>query len=168
MLSTQYPNTVILQLRGGFYNAFDDSAIVLSEIMDYKLNQSSSGKYKSGFPVNVLDKVLTQFKNHHVNTIVFDNEKIVDNIDFEDNSFINYVDEELLNKAQVNTETTEQSSNKDNDKNNVNSYLSDINFLTAICNGRNPYTNEPINTLDLNNINTIRTLYRIRDGLMNI
>ena len=173
ILSKQYPNTVILQLRGGFYNAFDDSAIVLSNIMDYKLNQSVSGKYKSGFPVNILDKVIKEFKKHHIDTIVFNNEKIVDNIIFDDNEFVNHVDRDLFfNASYSSKETSEDIRNVDNANKSSRlekSELSDnIDFLTAICNGRNPYTNEITDKLDLNNVNTINTLYKIRDVLIDV
>ena len=167
ILSRQYPNTVILQLRGGFYNAYDDSALVLSEVMDYKLTQSSSGKYKSGFPINALDKVIRQFKNFHIDTIVFDNDKIVDNIIFDDNEFLNYLSNELrlidYNKPDIVQKKREKLSQKKDI-----SYSSEIEFLSSVCDGRNPYTNEITNSLDLNNVNTIRTLYKIRDALLKL
>ena len=37
LLAEEYPETLILQLRGSFYNAFNDGAMVLSDLMDYQL-----------------------------------------------------------------------------------------------------------------------------------
>ena len=58
LLAEKYPDTVIIQLIGGFYNTYGKSAIALSEVTGYKLKQTSKKTYKCGFDFNSLNKVL--------------------------------------------------------------------------------------------------------------
>ena len=44
ILQEQYPDTLVLELQGNFYKAYDSSAWVLSGLMEYKLKEES-GKY---------------------------------------------------------------------------------------------------------------------------
>ena len=37
ILQEQYPDTLVLELQGNFYKAYDSSACVLSGLMEYKL-----------------------------------------------------------------------------------------------------------------------------------
>ena len=55
-LEKEKPETVILQLRGVFYNAFGKSALALSGVTEYQVKEET-GTYKCGFPLKVSDKV---------------------------------------------------------------------------------------------------------------
>lgn len=74
-LEKQYPGNVILQLRGMFYNAFENSAIVLSAITGYKLKRMQSGTLKCGFPANALEKNIELLKRKNISFKVYQNEK---------------------------------------------------------------------------------------------
>ena len=66
-LSRKYKNTVILDKRGIFYNAFGDDAKVVSVITGYNVNNN-----QVGFPVKNLEKVVSMLSNKHVSVYVDD------------------------------------------------------------------------------------------------
>ena len=63
ILQEQYPDTLVLELQGNFYKAYDSSAWVLSGLMEYKLKETKAG-YKCGFPVVAYDKVKAVCENN--------------------------------------------------------------------------------------------------------
>lgn len=88
-LKEQYPNMLVLQLQGNFYKAFNDSAYVLSGLMDYKLKPTRSG-YKCGFPVVAYDKVKEACESQRISYVVYDGNALVDQNSFSDNQFQSY------------------------------------------------------------------------------
>lgn len=88
-LKEQYPDMLVLQLQGNFYKAFNDSAYVLSGMMDYKLNPTKSG-YKCGFPTVAYDKVKEACELQRISYVVYDGETLVDQYSFSDNQFQSY------------------------------------------------------------------------------
>lgn len=91
ILEEKYPATCIVQLRGNFYNAFNDSAVVLSALREYKLKPATSG-YKCGFPETVLSSVMEDFEKNHINFMAFNNGDVVIEKSFEDNRFKEYLE----------------------------------------------------------------------------
>lgn len=103
-LVQEYSKTVILRLRGKFYNAFDESAMIVGELLKYKVKRTKTGKCKVGFPVESFDKVVGCIKNEEVNIIVFDGDEITAKKVFENNQYQN-----ILNRFDVSCiEETEQ------------------------------------------------------------
>lgn len=91
-LQEKYPYTLILRLRGNFYQSFDDSAFALSAITGYKLrHRSKNSLYTCGFPCNALDKVMGLIQKAKINHIVFDAQEIVVHELYDDNSFVSIV-----------------------------------------------------------------------------
>ena len=66
-LKRKYKNTVILDKRGIFYNAFGDDAKVVSTITGYNINNN-----QVGFPINNLEKVVSMLSSSHVSVYVDD------------------------------------------------------------------------------------------------
>lgn len=66
-------NNVVLRKSGGFYVCFDNDAIILSYLCNYKLNNG-----RVGFPINTINKVINILDNNSVNYIVKDNMEEVD------------------------------------------------------------------------------------------
>lgn len=73
-LKEEFPSTVILVKVGYFYHAYNSDAGVLSYIMNYKFKNNTSG-----FSVNTLEKVISEFSKCKVNVYV-------------DNMFFNFGD----------------------------------------------------------------------------
>ena len=69
---------LIIRLQGMFYNAYDDSAKVLSVLTGYKVKQvSATSKLKCGFPSSALDKNVAMFNNSHISFCIMNKEKVV-------------------------------------------------------------------------------------------
>lgn len=66
-LKRKYKNTVILDKRGIFYNAFGSDAKVVNAITGYNINNN-----QVGFPINNLEKVVSMLSTHHVSVYVDD------------------------------------------------------------------------------------------------
>ena len=66
-LKRKYKNTVILDKRGIFYNAFGSDAKVVSTITGYNINNN-----QVGFPINNLEKVVSMLSSSHVSVYVDD------------------------------------------------------------------------------------------------
>lgn len=77
---------VVIRKAGGFYNVFDDDAIIVSYLTNYKIVGG-----KCGFPSNTLDKVVNLLCNNKVNYVVRDNMNDIDKKDFKRNNKYNKV-----------------------------------------------------------------------------
>lgn len=80
-LSEKYPNTIILQVRGTFYNAFSDSAKVLSAVFGYKLVENEKGTYKSGFPIDGSESKFEYLKSQNISFLAMNKDEIVEQYD---------------------------------------------------------------------------------------
>ena len=85
-LAQEYKDTVLLRLRGKFYNAFDDSAKIIGELLGYKV-RAKNGRCRVGFPVESFEKVIDCLKRENVNTICFDGETKTAEAFFENNQY---------------------------------------------------------------------------------
>lgn len=89
-----YKETIIIRLRGMFYNAFEESAYVLSVITGYKVKRTSlKAKSKCGYPSTAFGKVLEILKKEHINYVIYEGKEIVEKECFEDNQFLNVLQE---------------------------------------------------------------------------
>lgn len=88
-LKEQHPDMLVLQMQGNFYKAFNDSAFVLSGLMDYKLRDTKSG-HKCGFPVIAYDKVKAACEDQKISYVVYEGDVLVDQQSFPDNRFKEY------------------------------------------------------------------------------
>ena len=61
-------NTVVLRKSGGFYICFDNDAIILSYLCNYKI---SNGRV--GFPINTINKVTNLLIDNNINYIIKEN-----------------------------------------------------------------------------------------------
>lgn len=89
ILQEKHPDMMVLQMQGNFYKAFNDSAYVLSGLMDYKLRTTKSG-YKCGFPVIAYDKVKAACEEQKISYVVYEGDKLVDQGNFLENRFQEY------------------------------------------------------------------------------
>lgn len=69
---------VAVRLQGMFYNAYSDSAKVLSVVTGYKIKQNTAtSQLKCGFPSNALEKVKELFQRENVSFMAFDKDHLV-------------------------------------------------------------------------------------------
>ena len=61
-------NSVVLRKSGGFYICFDDDAIIISFLCNYKINNG-----RVGFPINTINKVINILEDNCINYIIKEN-----------------------------------------------------------------------------------------------
>ena len=100
--------SIIIRKSGGFYQVFDNDALIISYLFDYKIIN-----YKCGFPLVAINKVINTLEEKKINFIIKDEEEVVKNFRNK-NTYSKY-----LEKARV----------KDNINNRIKSILDKINDL---------------------------------------
>lgn len=80
-LSEKYPNTIVLQVRGKFYNAFSDSAKMLSEVFGYNLAETEKGTLTTGFPIEGSENKFEYLKGQKISFVAVNKEEIVEQYD---------------------------------------------------------------------------------------
>ena len=87
-LYSLYRNYVVLMLKTFMYTAYDDSARILSYLMDYKLCDTLDGLYCAGPDKEKISSVLSA---HHVNHIISEFGEITKMSTYEDNRYEMYL-----------------------------------------------------------------------------
>ena len=100
--------SIIIRKSGGFYQVFDNDALIISYLFDYKIIN-----HKCGFPLVAINKVINTLEEKKINFIIKDEEEIIKNFRNK-NTYSKY-----LEKARV----------KDNINNRIKSILDKINDL---------------------------------------
>lgn len=85
----EYSKYILLFKCGNFYISLNKDAIVMNNIFNYKIKESTNF-FKTGFPINSLNKVLMELENKNVNYLVI-NEKIINKQKYKKNNFDNYL-----------------------------------------------------------------------------
>ena len=86
-------NNIVLRKSGGFYICFDDDAIVLSYLCNYKINNG-----KVGFPLNTINKVINILENNCISYIVKENMEDVNKKMYGNkNKYKCYLDKDKIN-----------------------------------------------------------------------
>lgn len=57
--------SIVLRKVGGFYQTFDDDALIISYLFNYKLKN-----YRCGFPINILNKVINILDEKKINYLI--------------------------------------------------------------------------------------------------
>lgn len=71
------PSTLVLQLQGKFYHAYENPAKVLAVLTGYKLREKTNGRLECGFPVNALEKNMSLLRREEIRYIVFNGEDVI-------------------------------------------------------------------------------------------
>ena len=100
--------SIIIRKSGGFYQVFDNDALIISYLFNYKIIN-----FKCGFPLVAINKVINTLEEKKINFIIKDEEEVVKNFRNK-NTYSKY-----LEKARV----------KDNINNRIKSILDKINDL---------------------------------------
>ena len=134
--------TVVLSLKGVFYQAYGKDAMVLHNLTGYKLTKQRDGETMCGFPENVIGKVCALFREKKVSLTVLraGKEKIPDVV----------YDEQVENSAY-----DEYLQESDNDR--------AIRFLSNLCSLCKTFNEQSLvkaeMKLDLTNKETVQNFY---------
>ena len=92
-----YKKNICIFRIGIFYEVFDNDALIINKIFNYKI-KNISNTFKLVFPIKNIDKVINRMKDNHINYIIVDNDRIIDKYEDYDNTYNNYsFDINLLN-----------------------------------------------------------------------
>ena len=80
-LKKRFPNYIIIQKAGYFYDVRDFGAVFFSENLGYTLYSDKGSKYKVGIPVNVLNIALESLKKSNYKYIITEHYEIVEQYD---------------------------------------------------------------------------------------
>ena len=100
---------ITLRRTGGFYQVFDNDALIVSYLFNYKINN-----YKVGFPVSAYNKVINTLEDKYINYVVKEKEEIITK-DFKNrNKYSKFLEKSII---------------KDNVNNRINKILDKINNM---------------------------------------
>ena len=184
----EYPKTVVLVRSGLFCNAFDDAALALVAITDYQVVNLKNGHVKCGFNLNTIEKVKYLLMQNHVSFIDLQtntsNEQVEILDRYEDGSSSAF--DTMRDKGREIVKARQQAGIRVSAiKNNVTLRETAIStdmsiadhkktasipstewlFINSLCQGKHPFTGEPIKKLDLNSPDIIRALFSLREKL---
>lgn len=68
-------HTVVISFKGNFYYAYEESAIIIHNLLGYKLKESRTGNLSCGFPETALGKVTIQLNKNEISYQVYKDTK---------------------------------------------------------------------------------------------
>lgn len=101
LLKLEYKDYIILIKSGSFYCSFDEDAVVLKKVFNYKINQLKSG-IKVGFPTSLIEKNTNILRKQKINYIIVEDKKVVKREKFKFNNYSKYI-ESLFDIVSTNT-----------------------------------------------------------------
>lgn len=89
--------SIILRKVGNFYQTFDDDALIISYLFNYKVIN-----HKCGFPINAIEKIEEKLEENTINYIIKQENEVIKNYK-EKNNYDNYLEKskEKLNKSKL-------------------------------------------------------------------
>ena len=158
-----------VKLRGNFFNAFDDDAKVLGQVMGYKVKEQSTGRFRAAFPYDSIGKVSDELSACGISFVAYHGDDEIGRYDSENdryNEYLSYFDNSRIisyeGKLSGNVTDIKKKSIKNED---VIIPPDILDFVNALCEGKNPNTGEPANSISLNDAKNVRMFFRIRDLL---
>ena len=87
-------NKLEIYKNGNFLNAYEENAIILHKLFNYKVIESDKHKYKCGLPQTQYNKVINGLQDNKISYIVYDKETIYEEKDYHN---LNNYDKEYKN-----------------------------------------------------------------------
>lgn len=107
ILEKKYPNTLIMQLQGNFYRAYNNSAYVLSGLMNYKLTPTASG-HRCGYPTTAFEKIVEECEINEINYVILSNDEVEAENKFEDNQYSSFLKMYSVRAEEIKKESTDK------------------------------------------------------------
>lgn len=89
IFKAEYNDYILLFKSGSFFIAFDEDAVILNKIFNYKL-VSLKNNFKVGFPLSLKDKNIEVLKNKKINYVIIEDRKISSSQKFKFNNYKKY------------------------------------------------------------------------------
>ena len=153
-----------LKLRGKFYITSNDDAKVLGQITGYKVIEKSTGRLEAAFSAEALDKVIGIMKSCEISyliTISGEEQAKMEFLGDRYNEYLSYFDDAKIIPFEGEKSKSISSPGRitvDTEEKRVV-----LEYLTRLCDGKDPMTGEYTNSIRLNDAKIIRMFYRIKE-----
>ena len=91
-LKLNHPKSIIFIKSGNFFITFNQDAIIINKILNYKIKKLNNDYIRVGFPISSINKVSEILTKNEINYIIYEDD-IIDNIKFKYNKYNNHIDE---------------------------------------------------------------------------
>ena len=71
-------NKLEIYKNGNFLNTYEENAIILHKLFNYKVIENDKHKYKCGFPLTQYNKIINGLQDNKISYIVYDKENILE------------------------------------------------------------------------------------------
>jgi hypothetical protein len=166
LLVEAHKDTLILQNESLFYNAYNESACVLADLTDYQLINLPSGKLRCSCLSDKINDIVQILDDAHISYIVSKKEKILYQNKFEDNKFRMYADSpHTPDSIRTASGSIEMIKALKISKEELKRYNNAVIYTQRMCDGLDPCTGKPSDTVSLNEPNVLRYLFYIQEFL---
>ena len=162
-MKEEYPEFVILSKEGMFYTARNESAFILNNVFGYHLCPEKE-IYRTGCPLNLLDKVTNKLEDLHINYVVVSKGEIVHHLEFDDNEFLTYAVLSEEGKQQY----MEIKKKQEERATLMETLKIQIEHMDLLVNGKNPCTGETLKQEDFKKAEVIDCIKEIQTFLNHI
>ena len=139
----EYSGRVVIKKEGYFYTTRENSAYIIALILGYNIGISEpDGVAITGSPS--LEKMTDELKKHHISYIAIVSDEIIDEKEFADNQFWEFVDEEFAKKAyqMALSRTPQRGKEVKTDEEIVGDNNKLLGFIDILLNGIDPWSGE--------------------------
>ena len=119
---------VVFVKYGNFYRCFNNDAVIINYLFNYKLSEKNS----TGFPIKSIDKVLFILRNNNISCIVINDINNVYNYKCINNSYNSFLDKSKKNYTVNEGLSSIYNESKELLINNINNYNVIIRFIRII------------------------------------
>ena len=91
---TDYPETVVLSKERFLYVVYNESALVIGNLLGYSVRRTQKGNLCTGGPNKV--KIMNKLTENQVSYVVIENNMVVDHETFTDNHFNDFLDDSIV------------------------------------------------------------------------
>ena len=88
LANLEYKNYIVLVRFGNFYKCFDDDALIVGYLLDYKVKDNIVA-----FPLSSLGKVIITLKNNNVSAVIVKEQGNIMNVEVMENNYKKILEE---------------------------------------------------------------------------
>ena len=85
----EYNDYIILYKVGTFFHTYDNDALIINDLFDYKIN-NKNGLLMVGFPIGIIKNITNVLDLKHINYITIVDDNIINNHLYKDNTYDKY------------------------------------------------------------------------------
>ncbi len=167
-LVKKHKDTLILQNESLFYTAYDEPAGVLSDITNFKLIRTATGKLRCSCHADKWESTRQLLEDNHISYIFIKKDEVVAEKIFKDNNYPLYANKKHIPDKIYEKETSKTNTGAVKNLNSyddIEKYNKGLTYIELMCEGINPISNKKGNNISLEDPDIIRALFYIKELL---